>query len=217
MQLGFAMWLGWLPLGGRFPIIEEPPPFVTGLLTVDALVSGNLHALGLALLYFGPHRGGALDRQRQLVDALREARPEELHDRRLRARLEPALEPRQRSAVEQPHDLDVDVGARDRLAYDGIARARELAGAGAHVVERDPLEHLLLERETGAPLVREGRHRDLPAVVDPADDVRAGHRNGVEEDLAELGRAGQLAEGADRDPRALHVEDEVGEAAVLRQ
>lgn len=48
-QLFFAMWLGWLPLSGRFPLIEEPPLTVTGLLTVDAVLSGQFHALGIAL------------------------------------------------------------------------------------------------------------------------------------------------------------------------
>jgi peptide/nickel transport system permease protein len=48
-QLFFAMWLGWLPLSGRFPLIEEPPPTITGLLTVDAVLSGQFHALGIAL------------------------------------------------------------------------------------------------------------------------------------------------------------------------
>jgi peptide/nickel transport system permease protein len=50
-QLGFAMWLGWLPLSGRFPLDEDPPRHITGLLTVDALLTGNLHALGVALQY----------------------------------------------------------------------------------------------------------------------------------------------------------------------
>lgn len=49
LQLGLAMALGWLPLGGRFPITEDPPPFLTGLLTLDALLAGDLRALGLAL------------------------------------------------------------------------------------------------------------------------------------------------------------------------
>lgn len=51
LQLGFAMWLGWLPLGGRFPLTEDPPPFVTGFLTVDSLLAGNLAAFGTALAY----------------------------------------------------------------------------------------------------------------------------------------------------------------------
>ncbi|MFZ4530690.1 MAG: ABC transporter permease [Alsobacter sp.] len=49
LQLLFAMWLGWLPLGGRYPIIEEPPPTLTGFLTIDALASGNGTAFLIAL------------------------------------------------------------------------------------------------------------------------------------------------------------------------
>lgn len=44
LQLALAMWLGWLPLSGRFPLIEDPPRFVTGFLTIDSLIAGNLHA-----------------------------------------------------------------------------------------------------------------------------------------------------------------------------
>jgi len=49
LQLFFAMLLSWFPFGGRFPIIELPPPTVTGLLTVDALLDGDLHAFWVAL------------------------------------------------------------------------------------------------------------------------------------------------------------------------
>lgn len=49
LQLGLAMWLGWLPLGGRFPLIEAPPPSVTGFLTIDSLIAGDLTALSLSL------------------------------------------------------------------------------------------------------------------------------------------------------------------------
>lgn len=48
LQLVFAMWLYMLPLGGRFPIIMDPPPFVTGFLTVDALIAGDLEAFVIA-------------------------------------------------------------------------------------------------------------------------------------------------------------------------
>lgn len=44
LQLALAMWLGWLPLGGRFPITDDPPRWVTGFLTVDALIAGDLSA-----------------------------------------------------------------------------------------------------------------------------------------------------------------------------
>lgn len=49
LQLVFAMALGWLPLGGRFPIIEEPPPALTGFLTIDALAAGQFGAFWVAL------------------------------------------------------------------------------------------------------------------------------------------------------------------------
>jgi peptide/nickel transport system permease protein len=49
LQLALAMWLGLLPLGGRLPIITEPPPFVTGFLLVDTLVARDLSAFLLAL------------------------------------------------------------------------------------------------------------------------------------------------------------------------
>jgi peptide/nickel transport system permease protein len=49
MQLVFAMWLAWLPLGGRFPIVDIPPPAVTGFLTLDALIARDAAAFWLAL------------------------------------------------------------------------------------------------------------------------------------------------------------------------
>lgn len=49
LQLVFAMWLMWLPLGGRLPIIADPPPTITGLYTFDALVTGQWGTLVLAL------------------------------------------------------------------------------------------------------------------------------------------------------------------------
>ncbi len=48
LQLGLAMALGWLPLGGRFPITEELPLRITGFLTVDALLAGNVSAFWVA-------------------------------------------------------------------------------------------------------------------------------------------------------------------------
>ncbi len=51
LQLGFAMWLGWLPLGGRFPLTETPPPTLTGFYTIDALLTGDLSGLLIALQY----------------------------------------------------------------------------------------------------------------------------------------------------------------------
>jgi peptide/nickel transport system permease protein len=51
LQLAFAMWLGWLPLGGRLPIIQSPPAHWTGFYTVDALIAGDFVTFWLVLQY----------------------------------------------------------------------------------------------------------------------------------------------------------------------
>ncbi|NCJ08542.1 ABC transporter permease subunit [Synechococcales cyanobacterium C] len=50
-QLIFSVQLGWFPLGTRFPITIDPPQTLTGLYTLDSLLTGNLRALGMALYY----------------------------------------------------------------------------------------------------------------------------------------------------------------------
>lgn len=49
LQLLFAMWLGLLPLGGRFPLTEPPPEHVTGFFTLDALVTGDIEGFVIAV------------------------------------------------------------------------------------------------------------------------------------------------------------------------
>jgi peptide/nickel transport system permease protein len=49
MQLVFAMWLVWLPLGGQLPITAFPPAHVTGFITVDALLAGDPGTFMVAL------------------------------------------------------------------------------------------------------------------------------------------------------------------------
>ena len=41
MQLFFGLKLDWLPISGRLPTMVKPPPDVTGLYTVDALLAGD--------------------------------------------------------------------------------------------------------------------------------------------------------------------------------
>ncbi len=48
-QLFFVSWLDLLPLSGRFPLIEMPPPHVTGFYIIDSVLAGDWHALGLSL------------------------------------------------------------------------------------------------------------------------------------------------------------------------
>ncbi len=55
---------------------------------------------------------------RRLVEPLAHARPEQLHDARLRADLLAAGEPGQRARVVQAEDLDVDPRPREPLAHD---------------------------------------------------------------------------------------------------
>ena len=50
-QLFFVSWLNLLPLSGRFPLIEMPPPHVTGFYTIDSVLAGDWYALGLSLQY----------------------------------------------------------------------------------------------------------------------------------------------------------------------
>src|SRR5262249_40728622 len=68
----------------------------------------------------------------QLVHALGEARPEELHERRFRTRLLASLEAGEGAAGHQPHDLDGDPRARDLLADPRIARAAPTAPERRH-------------------------------------------------------------------------------------
>lgn len=47
-QLIFAVQLKWFPLGTRFPVNLDPPATLTGLYTLDSLLTGNWSALGIA-------------------------------------------------------------------------------------------------------------------------------------------------------------------------
>jgi peptide/nickel transport system permease protein len=41
LQLLFYTRLGWLPIGGRIGVHEDPPPLVTGFFTIDSLLAGD--------------------------------------------------------------------------------------------------------------------------------------------------------------------------------
>lgn len=51
LQLGFAVWLGWLPTSGRIGVSIDPGDPITGLLTVDALLRGDGALFWQALSY----------------------------------------------------------------------------------------------------------------------------------------------------------------------
>ncbi len=51
LQLILSVQLGWFPLGTRFPINLSPPQSITGLYTLDSLLTGNFESLGISLYY----------------------------------------------------------------------------------------------------------------------------------------------------------------------
>ncbi len=51
LQLVFSVQLKWFPLGTRFPVASSPPYGLTGLYTVDSLLTGNFEALGTSIYY----------------------------------------------------------------------------------------------------------------------------------------------------------------------
>ena len=51
VQLIFSVKLGWFPLGTRFPLNVEPPPSISGLYTLDSLLTGSFLQLRTALYY----------------------------------------------------------------------------------------------------------------------------------------------------------------------
>lgn len=69
LQLIFGVQLGWFPLGTRFPVTITPPPTITGLYTLDSLLSGNipqfftaLHHLALPSITLGILISGIFER-----------------------------------------------------------------------------------------------------------------------------------------------------------
>ena len=49
LQLTVAFSLGWLPISGRLPTLTSPPKTITGMFTVDSLLTGNFHLFGIAV------------------------------------------------------------------------------------------------------------------------------------------------------------------------
>lgn len=69
LQIVLSVQLGWFPLGARFPLGETVPTSITGLYSVDSLLSGNLgqfltalHYLALPCLSLGLVLSGIFER-----------------------------------------------------------------------------------------------------------------------------------------------------------
>ena len=52
-QLAFAMWLGWLPLSGRFPLTEDPPPTITSSVPSQASFGVRLSGASISVMPLG--------------------------------------------------------------------------------------------------------------------------------------------------------------------
>ena len=51
LQFIFSIYLGWLPTGTRFSPRYDPPTNITGLYTIDSILTGNLQALAISFGY----------------------------------------------------------------------------------------------------------------------------------------------------------------------
>ena len=141
------------------------------------------------------------DRHGRDVQALAHAGPEQLHQARLRPELLAAREPGEGAPVVEAEELDVDPRAREQLADDGVVDPTPGCARLHEALERELEQHLLLPHEGGAPLVRERRVGDGPALVLGADAVVDRHLHAVEEHLVELAVTGDLAQRTDLDTR----------------
>lgn len=81
LQLIFSVALGWLPVSGRLSPLLDRPPTVTGLITIDALLAGNLSTFVDAVLHLilpsitlGVYLAGVFTRltRSNMLNALRE-------------------------------------------------------------------------------------------------------------------------------------------------
>ena len=86
-------------------------------------------------------------------------------------------------------------------------------GDGDEAVELAAERELVAEQGHAALEGQRGQGHP-PAVADLADDVVDGGAGAVEEDLVELGGAGQLGDGPDLDAGLVHGHEQVGQALV---
>src|SRR5207253_5573598 len=98
------------------------------------------------------------------------------------------------------------------LAHGG-AGAAELPAGRRELREIASIARRVGERPDAA-LVAEDGHGDAPPLADLTDQVLARHARVLEEDLAELALAGDLAERAHADARRVELHEEEGDAAV---
>src|SRR5437660_8400374 len=143
-----------------------------------------------------------LDLHGQLLQALVRLDPAHLARGGLGSRQLAAQQLRDRARARIFQGLGVDPERRELLPHDRVlgGRAAVLLHPLGHVderLQRDAQPYLETEAE-GEPLVHERGEAHRPAVVDAAQDVALVNADVVEEDLVELGVAGDLLERLDR-------------------
>src|SRR3954453_2659206 len=161
-------------------------------------------------LVAGDGRRRTLHEHRDLTQSLGPARPQQLGDRRLHARLRRGEHP-QRGVAQHPK-VDPQLGqpVGDERVVDRAGAARCLDDVVELATEAD-----LLAQRRDAALEPERRHGHPPAVAGRPEDVVARRPRTVEEDLVELRRAGDLHNRPDVDAGLLHRHEQVGQPGML--
>ena len=120
----------------------------------------------------------------------------------------------QRPVAGELDGQQVDGDLAQALADLGVAAGVGVGGDGAREAVL-LVAHALRAQADGHALEHQRGQRGAPAVVDLADDRVGGQAHVVEEDLVELGLAGDLAQAADGDALGVHRQDEHRQALVL--
>src|SRR4051794_17110430 len=160
----------------------------------------------------------AEDLERGRREALLGLGHEQLHARAVRADGAAVEELPDGPVRVMPQHLDADQrsGERDlrlRIVDQRLAAERPL-GAHAHRTV-EPRAQLDLTRERGGPaFVSERVHGDLPSVAASAEQVLLRHHDVVQEQLAELGVAGDLRHRPHFEARRAHLHDQHRDPAV---
>src|SRR3954466_3324842 len=153
--------------------------------------------------------------ERELGQRLVDVRPLPLAERALRAghaRAHDRAQPPQRV---QPQDLRLDVELRQPVADDRVLGRPVLARLGEQLGQCDLHADLQPEGERRA-LVHERRDRDGPPVALAADDVLVRDPRLFDEQLVELGLAGDLPQRAHLDRVSKSTHEEVRQPLVAR-
>ena len=175
---------------------------------------GIRHRLGRCVdSRIGAEQGG-----REIGDPQSQLRAEQFQDRAFGSRrlaAQPAGQSAQPRHLQRLH-VDRQLGqllADMALAPGRLLTVRELL---RQLGEAGDLRRMVAPARPAA-LEHQGRDRDLPALVQRADEILLGHSHVFEEDFIEVTVAIEQNERPHRDPRRLHVDEQVADAVMLRR